>query len=272
MRDIRPQKQQPGEAARPKLRLEQGGTFVIAQHQTEDRTTKRQSVSKFRKFGKKLQQRGLPEAATNGDEKWSTLEINLDFTWPLRSIHSLLKLVRTFSKRRRFVIIIVIVVLCCVISVSYIVIVRLHHPANSPSLTGGSQQQATGPTPGTPKYPTLLPAGKSIHDLGGWYRISPPDRDAVYAYADSIGTIHIDVSEQPIPASFKPDIAESVAELARSFDANQKLSVSDLTVYIGTSAKGPQSLIFVKSNTLILIRSVTIVNNNQWLQYIESLH
>jgi hypothetical protein len=52
--------------------------------------------------------------------------------------------------------------------------------------------KTTGATPtltkGTPEYTTVLPANKNIGELGGWTRVSPPDRNPVFAYIDKIGT------------------------------------------------------------------------------------
>lgn len=129
----------------------------------------------------------------------------------------------------------------------------------------------TGPTKGKPDYHTILPADKTINSLGGWYRISPPDRNPVYAYADKIDGITIDVSEQPLPVDFQTDTASQLAQLASSFKANEKLTVGTTTVYIGTSAKGPQSLILIKDNVLILIKSVSELSNDQWAAYVNSL-
>ncbi len=150
----------------------------------------------------------------------------------------------------------------------------LHKPivGNNDPATSSSAQQPTGPVPGNPSYNTLLPVGKSVASLGGWYRISPPDRDPVYAFTDKVAGVKIDVSEQPLPDSFKDNTAESIAQLAQSFNAGQKLSVKGTTVYVGTSAKGPQSLIFSKNNLLVLIKSAAIVSNDQWVGYVNSLN
>ena len=136
--------------------------------------------------------------------------------------------------------------------------------------TSGSAQTA-GPVRGTPPFATLLPAGHTADSLGGWYRVSPPDRDPVYAYVDHIGNIQLDVSEQPLPPSFQTNTSEQIAQLAAGFSATEKLAAGDVTAYIGTSAKGPQSLILTKKGVLILIKSASIVTTDQWIAYIASL-
>lgn len=124
---------------------------------------------------------------------------------------------------------------------------------------------------GNPPFSTILPAGKTSASLGGWARVSPPDRDPVYAYVDQINNIQINVSEQPLPANFKNNTTAKIAQLAEGFNATDKITASDITVYIGTSAKGPQSVIFTEHNLLILIKSTSMLSNNQWIAYISSL-
>jgi len=125
---------------------------------------------------------------------------------------------------------------------------------------------------GTPKYKTLLPAGKTIVQLGGWTKVSPPDVDPVYAFVDKIGDISINISQQPLPKIFQTNTDEQIATLASDFNAEEKLTIENTTVYIGTSAKGPQSVIFTKNNLLILIKSSIQISNDKWTEYISSLH
>lgn len=123
----------------------------------------------------------------------------------------------------------------------------------------------------TPTYHTVLPGGKSANELGGWRRVSPPGKDPVFAYDDEINNVPISVSQQPLPASFKTETASHVADLAKSYNANTKVNAGDTTVYIGTSSKGPQSVIFAKENLLVLIKSQKSIDNNAWTEYIQSL-
>lgn len=122
-----------------------------------------------------------------------------------------------------------------------------------------------------PAYRTVLPTGKSINDLGGWRRVSPDKNDPVYAYLDTIDGVQISVSQQPLPASFADNLNSQVAELARKFNATTKLDDGSTIVYVGTSAKGPQSTIFAKKNLLILIKSQKKIENKSWEKYADSL-
>lgn len=123
----------------------------------------------------------------------------------------------------------------------------------------------------SPQYITLLPGDKSIEELGGWKRISPPKNDPVFAYTDVIDGVPINVSEQPLPKSFLSDVDNQVTEVAKKFNADTKVSAGSTTVYIGTSVKGPQSVIFSKRNLLVLIKSEKVVSTKSWTDYVSSL-
>lgn len=123
-----------------------------------------------------------------------------------------------------------------------------------------------------PSFQTILPSGQSITSLGGWHRVTPPGEDPVFAYSDTIDNVPISVSEQPLPDAFKRDIPSAVADLAKQYNATAKLKAGDTVVYVGTSAKGPQSTILTKHNLLILIKSKSQVDNSSWTDYVNSLN
>jgi hypothetical protein len=121
------------------------------------------------------------------------------------------------------------------------------------------------------EYQTILPNGKSIGQLGGWKRVSPPDKTPVYAYVDSLAGTGISISEQPLPNDTKAATTDQIADIAKKFNATTKLDVAGTTAYLGTSAKGPQSVIFSKNGLLVLIKSQQEIDNSSWIAYIESL-
>jgi hypothetical protein len=120
-----------------------------------------------------------------------------------------------------------------------------------------------------PEFRAVLPRNKSIDELGGWTRISPPNNEPVYAYTDKIGNTAITVSEQLLPDSFANT---GIADLAKQFNATNKLEGLTTEVYYGTSAKGPQSVIFAKNELLILIKSQAKISDEAWVVYIKSLN
>jgi hypothetical protein len=42
-----------------------------------------------------------------------------------------------------------------------------------------------------PDYTTVLPIDKAIDDLGGWSRVSPPDKEPVFAFVDQIDGVRV---------------------------------------------------------------------------------
>ncbi len=124
----------------------------------------------------------------------------------------------------------------------------------------------------SPDYQAVLPKDKSIDELGGWQRISPPKSDPVFAYTDIVDTIPVTVSQQPLPGSLEGDTNSQVAELAKKFNATTKIDAGGTTVYVGTSAKGPQSAILTKNKLLILIKSQQNISNASWATYAQSLN
>ena len=122
-----------------------------------------------------------------------------------------------------------------------------------------------------PGYTTVLPADKTITSLGGWKRVSPKNASPVYAYNDTIAGTAISVSEQTLPESFQSDVNGSIADLAKAYNATATTQVGDTIVYIGTSAQGPQSVIFAKNGLLILIKSEKQITNTAWSSYAVSL-
>jgi len=151
--------------------------------------------------------------------------------------------------------------------------VFINHSTKTSNVSNDTKTTTTKPvlTHGLPGYSTILPTNKNINDLGGWTRISPPKSDPVYAYTDKIGKVSIIVSQQLLPDNFKSNTTYQIEQLALSFNATEKITVGGITVYIGTSAEGPQSVIFSKNNLLILIKSDSKIDNDQWAKYVNSL-
>lgn len=121
------------------------------------------------------------------------------------------------------------------------------------------------------EYQTLTPHGKPTEQLGGWHRVSPPESTPVYAYIDTIDGVSATVSQQPLPDQFIEGTDAQLAELAKSFGATNEIKADGIKVYVGTSAKGPQSAILIKDGLLILIKSQSKVSDEAWARYAESL-
>lgn len=136
------------------------------------------------------------------------------------------------------------------------------------TVTSGSEDTAAK----KPTYQTVLPKDKSISQLGGWKRISPPGKDPVFAFADTIDGVPVSISQQPLPSSFKGDAISQTAEIAKKFNATDKIEAGSLDVYVGTSVKGPQSVIFTKNNLLVFIKSEKKIQDASWAAYAQALN
>ncbi len=122
-----------------------------------------------------------------------------------------------------------------------------------------------------PNFEAVLPQGKTIESLGGWQKLTTPNKDVFYVYLDTINGVTVNVSQQLLPGKFKGDVTNKMVEMARAYNANTKLDVEGTKVYIGTSAKGPQSVLFTKNGLLILIKSWATIPDSDWTAYIKSL-
>ncbi len=166
-----------------------------------------------------------------------------------------------------------------IIGLGMIVLIVVH-AQHAPSDSGNTSATPTSATnkagaklqKGSPDFKTLLPDGKNAKELGDWTRVSPPDGNAVYAYADTLEGVPINVSQQPLPKDFKTDTAEHVRSLATDFGAQKHFTLHGSDIYIGTSTKGPQSIIFTKNGLLILIKSTQKISDDSWASYIEKLN
>lgn len=123
----------------------------------------------------------------------------------------------------------------------------------------------------TPTFKTILPAGTTIEEFGGWTRVSPKDRAAAYGYADTLAKTPIIVSQQELPDELKDDVEGQVNTLAEGYRATRIVKAGPTTIHIGTSAKGPQSVIFTKNSLLVLIKSSAKISDADWSAYVSSL-
>lgn len=168
----------------------------------------------------------------------------------------------------------IIMAACLVVLAGSLTVLLLAQKRTDSPLISGKQLTTTSEISQkalVPQFDTLLPSGSSIEALGGWTRVSPPDRNAVFAYSDAIRDNRIIISQQPLPDDFLGNIDGKVEELAQSYKATEKLTANGMVVYIGTSAKGPQSVIFTKNNLLVLIKSSVKLSNDDWVGYVNSL-
>lgn len=201
--------------------------------------------------------------------KTATKKINFKNTLS-RIYNKIKKILPKFSKKRTMIFISIVI-----ISVISILCYFSLTSQSTKKIGAGDTVQTINTTPtltkGTPGYSTVLPGDKKIDDLGGWTRVSPTTTDPVFAYVDKIENVSVNVSEQPLPDDFKTDTENNIEQLAQGFKASEKITIGSTIIHIGTSAEGPQSAIFSLKGLLILIKSSTKINNDQWAKYISSM-
>ncbi len=124
----------------------------------------------------------------------------------------------------------------------------------------------------TTDFELLWPSGMNI-DNTEVVKVSPPQNDPVYAYISEFSGVELRISQQQIPSDFDGVVSQRVEEVARSFQATDKLQVDEVTVYHGFSDKfgGVQSLIFTKDDLLVFVSSPKSFSEIEWAGYISGL-
>lgn len=123
----------------------------------------------------------------------------------------------------------------------------------------------------SPSFQTILPADTTINQLGGWQKLTPPEGDPFFVFVDTVSGVPVNVSQQQLPNEFVINPYRHVADLAKGYNATTQLKAGETTFYIGSSANGPQSVIFTKNGLLILIKSWSPISDSEWVTYIKSL-
>lgn len=142
-----------------------------------------------------------------------------------------------------------------------------HRLATTPTPSSNSKDDGQV-TQASPDFAALTPSNKEVV----WARLAPPNSGSFYAYSDKLEGVAIRVSEQPLPDNFTRDPSDELSQLARNYNANRTIAVDTATIYIGTSQKGQQSLLFIKNALLVMITADSTLNDKQWTDYIASLH
>lgn len=173
-----------------------------------------------------------------------------------------------FSKKTRRKSLLLLVCIIVIGTIFFSLMKRSPAPAQPASQSYSQAAKNTLPK-GTPEFATITPQG--IQPSGGWTRVSPKTSDAVYAYADTIDSIRIIVSQQPLPKDFKTDTKNKIQELAIGYSAGEHLTIDSTDVYIGKSSSGQQSVVTTKNNLLILIKTNSAIDHGKLLNYIQSL-
>jgi hypothetical protein len=122
---------------------------------------------------------------------------------------------------------------------------------------------------GKPDFKLVFPTNSA--DLQSVTR-KAPDGSVIYSFADQLDGARIEVTEQQLPDAFKKDLNKELAELAKVSYLADIIQIDETLVYHGYSeTKEVQSLIFVKDELLIFIRSDQKLSDDIWVGYISNL-
>lgn len=120
-------------------------------------------------------------------------------------------------------------------------------------------------------FQVILPPDTSVEQIDSWEKLTSPNGDTYYTYADSIDDVVVKVSEQQLPKQLQANPTDSVTEIAKGYNATRTLDFDSGKLYIGVSENGPQSVIFYKKGVLILIMSQKTIQDASWIAYANSL-
>jgi hypothetical protein len=133
-----------------------------------------------------------------------------------------------------------------------------------------SPETKTNLTTDKPSFTVVTPGGKS--DVQGIERKAPTG-DFVYTYVDSINDTRVEISEQKLPSAFEQDPSVKLAEFAKTSYLLSIIQVDATTVYHGINDKsGVQTVVFIKNDLLVFIKSSKKLTDDDWVGYISNLY
>lgn len=93
----------------------------------------------------------------------------------------------------------------------------------------------------------------------------------IFTFTDKIGATDLTITEQPLPESLKPDTDTKLEKMAKDLYLTEVISTANPKAYMGTSIKGPQTVIFAKDGLLVFIQSQAKIDKDQWADYVTRL-
>lgn len=121
----------------------------------------------------------------------------------------------------------------------------------------------------SPDYKPLLPSGTAANTVSG--NFSYDSEKKVTSFSDKIGEEEVTISQQPLPQDFKDNPDGRVEIFAKNANFNELIQTKSGRAHIGTSIKGPQSVVFHREGLLVFLRSEKKILNTDWVRYIDSL-
>ncbi len=118
-------------------------------------------------------------------------------------------------------------------------------------------------------FQTVTPDGDITNTTSQKITYDPSKK--VASFTDKINGYEVTVSMQKLPDTFKPNIAEKVKGVADQFSATTVLTVDNGSAFLGTSAKGPQSVVGYRGDLLVFMKSEVKIDAKAWTEYFNSL-
>ncbi len=127
-----------------------------------------------------------------------------------------------------------------------------------------------GTTVAKPSFAPIVPGGSVAETVDG--RVAYDAEKQVVSYQSKVASgTTVTVSQQKSPESFKSNPDFELKKLAEQFSANQTLQVGGAVAYLGTSTKGPQTVVYYSNELLIFLFSTEKLSSSDWEEYIASL-
>lgn len=138
-------------------------------------------------------------------------------------------------------------------------------PASGAGVGTGAEQAVLGKEVAKPSFAVMAPT--NVSDDAVRY----DEARKVASYNDTIDGVNITVSQQQLPDSFKADPSGAVKNMAAQFNAKQEIAAGEQLAYLGTSIKGPQTLIMQRQGMLLFIKSERAISDDAWKAYISKI-
>jgi hypothetical protein len=215
----------------------------------------------------KIQHPTSTKSPTNTETKPKKIEVSFNLSLPhvnLGFLRPYIEKVRKYSRQinlKRAAIALTSISLIVAGFGVYGFIRQSSHSAQPGEAAKGDQAQS-------PAYQPILPDGdETATDSPLAY---DPQRGIV-SYTDKIKNIPITVSQQPLPANFAANPDKEVENIAKNFSAKEVIEAGGTKAFLGTSFKGPQSVILHKNKLLIFLYSDNKIEKEDWAVYIMGL-
>lgn len=174
---------------------------------------------------------------------------------------------KVFTKPRTYLVAGVLLIIVGVV----LFLVQIKTNKDQPkSVSGNDTQQTSGVAEpvshDVPFSPVLPTNGIDKEDIA--YN---PERNFA-KFDDKIENTAVTVSQQKLPENFISDPEGQLEKLAKDSGASELIQTGSGMAYIQQSQQGPQTVVFIKFELLIFIRTGNLVSNDAIVSYIDGLN